>query len=45
MFAKLIDEGQIKTFVGETYLLSEAGKAHEISQSGHGRGRIILRVG
>ena len=43
-FAKLIDEGQIKTVVGETYSLSEAGKAHEISQSGHGRGRIILRV-
>ena len=43
-FAKLIDEGLIKTVVGETYSLSEAGKAHEISQSGHGRGRIILRV-
>jgi NADPH:quinone reductase-like Zn-dependent oxidoreductase len=43
-FAKLIDEGQIKTVVGETYSLSEVGKAHEISQSGHGRGRIILRV-
>jgi len=43
-FAKLINEGQIKTVVGETYSLSEAGKAHEISQSGHGRGRIILRV-
>lgn len=44
-FAKLIDEGQIKTVVGETYSLSEVGKAHEISQSGHGRGRIILQVG
>ena len=43
-FAKLIDEGQIKTVVGETYSLSEVAKAHEISQSGHGRGRIILRV-
>jgi len=43
-FAKLINEGQIKTVVGEIYSLSEAGKAHEISQSGHGRGRIILRV-
>src|SRR6266852_56382 len=43
-FAKLINEGQIKTVVGETYSLSEAGKTHEISQSGHGRGRIILRV-
>ena len=43
-FAKLIDEGQIKTVVGETYALSEVAKAHEISQNGHGRGRIILRV-
>jgi len=43
-FAKLIDEGQVKAIVGETFSLAEAGKAHEISQGGHGRGRIILRV-
>lgn len=43
-FAKLIDEGQIKPIVGETFSLNEAAKAHEISQSGHGRGRIILHV-
>ncbi len=43
-FAKLINEGQIKAVVGETFSLAEAPKAHDISQSGHGRGRIILRV-
>ncbi|GAC1404487.1 MAG: NADP-dependent oxidoreductase [Ktedonobacteraceae bacterium] len=43
-FARLIDEGQIKTFVGATFPLSEASKAQELSQSGHGRGRIILRI-
>ena len=43
-FARLIDEGQIQTFVGATFPLSEAGKAQELSQSGHGRGRIILHI-
>ena len=43
-FAQLIDEGQVKTFVGTTFPLSEAAKAHELSQGGHGRGRIVLQV-
>ncbi len=43
-FAQLIDAGQVKTVVGATFPLSEAGKAQELSQSGHGRGRIILRI-
>jgi NADPH:quinone reductase-like Zn-dependent oxidoreductase len=43
-FAKLIDEGQVKAVVGATFPLSEAGKAQELSQSGHGRGRIVLHV-
>ncbi len=43
-FALLIDEGQIKVFSGATFPLSEAGKAQELSQSGHGRGRIILHI-
>ncbi len=43
-FAQLIDEGQVKTVVGTTFPLSEAGKAQELSQSGHGRGRIILNI-
>lgn len=43
-FAQLISEGQVKTVVGATFPLSEAGKAQELSQSGHGRGRIVLRI-
>ncbi len=43
-FAQLIDEGKVKVFVGPTFPLSEAGKAQELSQRGHGRGRIILHI-
>jgi NADPH:quinone reductase-like Zn-dependent oxidoreductase len=43
-FAQLIDAGHIKTVVGATFPLSEAGKAQELSQSGHGRGRIVLHI-
>lgn len=43
-FAQLIEEGQVKTFVGPTFPISEAGKTHELSQKGHGRGRIILKI-
>ena len=43
-FAQLIDEGQVKTFVGDTFPLNEAAQAQELSQKGHGRGRIVLHV-
>jgi NADPH:quinone reductase-like Zn-dependent oxidoreductase len=43
-FAKLIDEGQVKVVIGKTFPLSEAGKAQELSQGGHGRGRIVLHI-
>ncbi len=43
-FAKLIDEGQIKAIVGDTFSLNEAAQAQELSQKGHGRGRIVLHV-
>lgn len=42
--AQLINEGQVKVNVGHIFPLSEAAKAHELSQNGHGRGRIILHV-
>lgn len=44
-FAHLIDDGQIKVTVANRIPLREAFKAHEISQSGHGRGRIVLQTG
>ncbi|GHO98294.1 NADPH:quinone reductase [Reticulibacter mediterranei] len=42
--AQLIDEGQLNVIVGKAFSLSEAQQAHECSQSGHGRGRIVLHV-
>ncbi len=43
-FARLIDEGQIKAFVGHTFPLDEAAQAQELCQKGHGRGRIVLQI-
>ncbi|GAC1558534.1 MAG: hypothetical protein NVS2B2_17410 [Ktedonobacteraceae bacterium] len=43
-FAQLISDGQVKVDVGATFPLSDAAQAHELSQSGHGRGRIVLQV-
>jgi NADPH:quinone reductase-like Zn-dependent oxidoreductase len=43
-FAQLIDEGQVKVFVAEKFPLSQAQQAHERSQHGHGRGRIVLQI-
>lgn len=43
-FARLIDEGQVKVAIAARFPLSEASKAHELSQSGHGRGRIVLHI-
>jgi NADPH:quinone reductase-like Zn-dependent oxidoreductase len=42
--AGLIEEGKIKPIVTEVLPLAEARRAHELSQSGHVRGKIVLRV-
>ena len=42
--AAIIDEKQIKPVVTTVLPLSEAQKAHEMSESHHTRGKIILRV-
>lgn len=42
--AKLIDEGRVKAFVQRVFPLYEAAQAHVLSESGHGRGRIVLRI-
>ena len=42
--ARLIDEGRVRPVVGETLPLAEARRAHELSQTGHARGKIILKV-
>ncbi len=43
-FSHLIDEGQVKVAIAARIPLSEAPRAHELSQSGHGRGRIVLHI-
>jgi NADPH:quinone reductase-like Zn-dependent oxidoreductase len=42
--AQLIVEGQVKVEIGATFPLSEARKAQELSQTRHGRGRIVLHI-
>jgi NADPH:quinone reductase-like Zn-dependent oxidoreductase len=42
--ARLIDTGKVKTVVETILPLTEARRAHEISQSGHARGKIVLLV-
>jgi len=43
-FARLVDDGQLKVVVAKTFPLREAKEAHELSEKGHGRGRIVLHV-
>ncbi len=42
--ATLIDTGKLKPVVSTTFPLKDAAKAHELSQSGHVRGKIVLRI-
>jgi NADPH2:quinone reductase len=42
---ELIERGQVRPFVAEVLPLGEVGKAHERLDSGHGRGKVVLRVG
>ncbi|HEV8190262.1 MAG TPA: NADP-dependent oxidoreductase [Ktedonobacterales bacterium] len=42
--AELIVSGQISVTLGPIFALRAAALAHELSQRGHGRGRIALRI-
>ncbi|MBO3459396.1 NADP-dependent oxidoreductase [Aetokthonos hydrillicola CCALA 1050] len=42
--AELIDAGKLRTLVDTVLPLAEARRAHELSQQGHTRGKIILEV-
>ncbi|MGH3088786.1 MAG: zinc-binding dehydrogenase [Rubrobacteraceae bacterium] len=41
---RLIEQGKVKPLVDEVLELGEIAKAHERLDSGHGRGKIVLRV-
>jgi NADPH:quinone reductase-like Zn-dependent oxidoreductase len=42
--AKLVDSGHVKVVVERVLPLSEARQAHELSEKGHVRGKIVLKV-
>src|SRR5207245_1168211 len=42
--AKIIDSGKLAPIINRIIPLSEARRAHELSRSGHTRGKIALRV-
>ncbi len=42
--SELIETRQLRPVVGRVFALSEAAQAQEMSEGGHGRGRIILRM-
>src|SRR5882724_2579488 len=42
--AKIIDAGQLAPVIDRILPLSEVRRAHKLSQSGHVRGKIVLRV-
>jgi len=42
--ADLIDKGKIRPFIQSSFPLAQAKKAHEISQEGHVRGKIVLSI-
>jgi NADPH:quinone reductase-like Zn-dependent oxidoreductase len=42
--ATLIDGGHLKPTISTVLPLDQAAKAHELSQTGHTRGKIVLQV-
>jgi len=42
--AALVDSGRLKVFLEAVFPLAEVGKAHELSETGHVRGKIVLQV-
>jgi NADPH2:quinone reductase len=41
---RLIERGQVRPLVDEVLPLNEVARAHERLESGHGRGKVVLRV-
>jgi NADPH:quinone reductase-like Zn-dependent oxidoreductase len=42
--AKLIDEGGVRPVVDTVFPLADTRRAHELSEGGHVRGKVVLRV-
>lgn len=42
---KLVEEGKLKAHVSTVLPLTEVKKAHQLSESGRTRGKIVLQIG
>ena len=42
--AALLETGKLRAQVGRVFPLAQAAEAHTVSETGHGRGRIILTI-
>jgi NADPH:quinone reductase-like Zn-dependent oxidoreductase len=42
--SQLLESGKLKVTIGKSFPLAQAEQAHALSQTGHGRGRIILHI-
>lgn len=42
---QMYDQGKLKIHVSQTFSLSEAAEAHRAVESGHVRGKVVLRIG
>jgi NADPH:quinone reductase-like Zn-dependent oxidoreductase len=40
--ARMADNGELRPAVGQTFSLHEAASAHQVSESGHARGKIVI---
>jgi NADPH:quinone reductase-like Zn-dependent oxidoreductase len=45
VLSRLVEIGKLRPAVGRVYPLEEVERAHAASESGHARGKIVLRVG
>jgi NADPH:quinone reductase-like Zn-dependent oxidoreductase len=43
--AELVADGDVRVEISEVLPLTDVQRAHELSESGHTRGKIILTVG
>lgn len=41
---RLVASGKLKPQIGQVFALEDAAQAHAVSETGHGRGRILLKV-
>jgi NADPH:quinone reductase-like Zn-dependent oxidoreductase len=44
IIAQLIEAGEVRPTIERVFALHETPQAHELSQTGHGRGRIVLHI-